>query len=168
MIQNFYSTSTEIQCLTFDEKQNKVTISGQFDPEKLEMKLCCKVRNCITGCEIKIEKEQAEVSITATVDLEPCTKETPQTNPPPPPANPPPPPAITVNVIGIAFPPYVPRVCQCQRPCHEVICEDWIFRPPSVPMVCPKRCYGGCKEDEICSCSGYGSGSICSSPSFWW
>lgn len=159
MIQDFYSTSTEIQCLIFEEEQNKVTISGRFDPEKLKMKLYCKARNCITCCEIKIEI----VPIT-----EPPGE--PDNHPGDPEPSPPPPLAITVNVnvIGIAFPPYVPKVCQSQRPCYEVICEDGICRPPScVPMGCPKRCYGGCEEHEICSCSGYRSGSICSSPSFW-
>ncbi|XXG63374.1 hypothetical protein AAC387_Pa05g1583 [Persea americana] len=157
-IRKTLSKFEEIQCLLFDEKQNMVTISGRFDPEKLEMKLRCKARNCITGCEIKIEKRNGEPSTNPTVDDPPC-EETP-------PANPPPSVDITVNVIGIPFLPYVPNVCQCQRPCREVIC-DGKCRPPSVPMVCPKRCHGACEEDGICSCSGYGSGSICSSPSFW-
>eukprot|EP00268_Persea_americana_P033785 TRINITY_DN33415_c0_g1_i2.p1 TRINITY_DN33415_c0_g1~~TRINITY_DN33415_c0_g1_i2.p1 ORF type:complete len:166 (-),score=6.77 TRINITY_DN33415_c0_g1_i2:208-705(-) len=101
----------EIQSQIFDEKNNKVIISGPFDPEKLKRKLCCKACKYIKDIQIKPpDKRQPPVT------LKPAPP--PPTPAPDPPTKPaPPPPEPVLPVPGIPVGPYAPMVC-C-RPCYE-------------------------------------------------
>ncbi|XP_020580729.1 protein PYRICULARIA ORYZAE RESISTANCE 21-like [Phalaenopsis equestris] len=71
----------QIQTVTFDEKNNTVTISGFFDPQKLKKKLLCKA--CKVIKEIKIKEEDKKPP--PPKDTKPPEPEKPK---PPPPEKP--------------------------------------------------------------------------------
>ncbi|PKU73770.1 hypothetical protein MA16_Dca020769 [Dendrobium catenatum] len=50
----------KIETITFDEKNNTVTISGFFDPQKLKKKLLCKACKVIKDIKIKEEEKPKE------------------------------------------------------------------------------------------------------------
>ncbi|RWR77164.1 protein PYRICULARIA ORYZAE RESISTANCE 21-like protein [Cinnamomum micranthum f. kanehirae] len=111
----------EIQSQIFEETNNKVIVSGHFDPEKLSRKLCCKACKYIIDIQIKLPDTTKPPGPTTTPatpskqDSPPSKQDSPQSKPDTKPALPPPEPVLPVP--GILVGPYAPMVC-C-RPCYE-------------------------------------------------
>ncbi|KAF3338098.1 formin-A-like protein [Carex littledalei] len=64
-----------IKTISYDEKNNKVTISGPFDPERLSTKLTCRAGRVIKDIQIK-EKEKPKE--TKPIQAAPAEKEKPK------------------------------------------------------------------------------------------
>lgn len=124
-----------IQIITWDEKDDKIILVGQFDPDKLIPKLYCKACNCIKKCII------------------PPPPPPPDEKPPAPPPPPPPPPP--------SFPCVTCQICHCgschggHRPCKSGCSNDGYGGHGCQPPVClppppppPPLCVTG----KICLC----------------
>ncbi|XP_077209946.1 uncharacterized protein LOC143845470 [Tasmannia lanceolata] len=169
-IKKILSKFCDIRSQTFDRKQNKVTISGPFDPEKLAKKLRCKAGECITKIEIKEEKPKPdppkkadppkkdeekpkEIKITAVVKVEGKPKEDPpkkaeeKPKPKEEPTKPVVPHPEPFRPCYPLYPPYYPAYPPYQP-----------YVPVPVPVVCLKPYYDGYPRDGFC-CKGCAEGN---------
>ncbi|XXG55484.1 hypothetical protein AAC387_Pa03g3144 [Persea americana] len=151
----------EIQSQIFDEKNNKVIISGPFDPEKLKRKLCCKACKYIKDIQIKPPetpkpdpppKPAPEPPKPAPPPPKPAEPPKPAPEPPKP-ASPPPKPAPDPPKP----PPDPPK--PAPPPPEPVLPVPGIPVGPYAPMVCCRPCYEGYPEHGICTRFGYERGT---------
>ncbi|RWR77165.1 protein PYRICULARIA ORYZAE RESISTANCE 21-like protein [Cinnamomum micranthum f. kanehirae] len=137
----------EIQSQNFDEKNNKVIVSGHFNPEELSRKLCCKACKYIKDIQIKPPDKPKPPEQPKPAPPPPKPAEPPKPAPEPPkPAPPPPKPAP---------PPPKPA----PPPPEPVLPVPGIPVGPYAPMVCCRPCYEGYPEHGICTRFGYERGT---------
>ena len=78
-----------IQAIIYDEKKGTVTVSGNFDPEKLIKKLCCKASKVIKEIEIKKPEPPKPDPPPPPPEVVPAPAPPPPDPVPPPPEEPP-------------------------------------------------------------------------------
>ncbi|XP_042479060.1 protein PYRICULARIA ORYZAE RESISTANCE 21-like [Macadamia integrifolia] len=138
-----YRERYQIQEEKFDEKQNTVTLSGPFCPNKLAKKLCCKAGESIKCIKI-LDKKPPESPPPPPPKPKPKPTK-PEADPPKPPPAPKPDPAPTPapKPVKPTTPPKTPDPPPKKPdPVPQPVCQP--VYPPVHPMgVCCRPCYEG-------------------------